>query len=129
MNHTSDQHAWFQASRSSKDDPKRDWYIWRPPRHDPETGERLPPNNWMCAFRGGPAWSWDEKTQVRTCAMDKETDVLMRLARVQEYYLRLYVAEQPDLNWDNPAVRREVHDLMKFWLDKGADGFRVRLAS
>lgn len=79
VNHTSDQHAWFQESRSSRDNPKRDWYIWRDPKYD-EKGQRQPPNNWLAVFRGGPAWTWDEKTQ--------------------QYYLRLYTPEQPDLNWE-----------------------------
>ncbi|KAI1629249.1 trehalose-6-phosphate hydrolase [Exophiala viscosa] len=104
VNHTSDQHAWFQASRSSKTNPYRDWYFWRPPRYCLKTGERLPPNNWESLF-GGSAWAFDEITG--------------------EYYLHLFATEQPDLNWDNPAVRKAVHDLIRFWLDKGVDGFRM----
>ncbi|KAH7376204.1 oligo-1,6-glucosidase [Plectosphaerella cucumerina] len=103
VNHTSDQHEWFKSSRSSLDSPHRDWYIWRKPRFT-DAGERQPPNNWRAAF-GGSAWTFDESTG--------------------EYYLHLFAPEQPDLNWENPAVVREVHDVMSFWLDKGADGFRM----
>ncbi|KAH6970219.1 glycoside hydrolase family 13 protein [Fusarium avenaceum] len=103
VNHTSDQHAWFQESRSSRGSSKRDWYIWRKPVFD-ERGNRHPPNNWASIF-GGSAWAYDEATE--------------------EYYLRLFCKEQPDLNWENPAVVREVHDIMKFWLAKGVDGFRM----
>lgn len=104
VNHTSDQHEWFKQSRSSKDNPYRDWYIWRPPRYDPKTGERMPPNNWESNFFG-PAWTYDEATG--------------------EYYLHLFASGQPDLNWDNPKVVEAVHSLMRFWLDKGVDGFRM----
>lgn len=105
INHTSDQHAWFQESRSSKDSPKRDWYIWKPAAYS-ETGERLPPNNWRCNFGGGSVWEWDEATQ--------------------EYYLHLFAKEQPDLNWENPETRRAIYaSAMEFWLERGADGFRV----
>lgn len=105
VNHTSDQHAWFRASRSSRDDPHRDWYIWRPPRRDPVTGARRPPTNWRSYF-SGPAWEWDEATG--------------------EYYLHLFAREQPDLNWESEGCRRAVHDsAMRFWLDRGVDGFRV----
>ncbi|SPQ18476.1 1478d661-a025-4ccd-8bc5-a3f9bd957fc4 [Thermothielavioides terrestris] len=103
VNHTSDQHAWFKESRSSLDNPKRDWYIWRKPRWDAE-GNRQPPNNWASVF-GGSAWSFDEETG--------------------EYYLHLFCKEQPDLNWENPEVAQAVHDVMTFWLDKGVDGFRM----
>ncbi|KFY48905.1 hypothetical protein V495_00920 [Pseudogymnoascus sp. VKM F-4514 (FW-929)] len=103
VNHTSDQHDWFRESRSSRDNPKRDWYIWRDPRFDSE-GTRLPPNNWASIF-GGSAWSFDELTG--------------------QYYLRLFCHEQPDLNWDNLAVALEVEKIMRFWLDKGVDGFRM----
>jgi alpha-glucosidase len=105
INHTSDQHAWFKESRLSKDNPKRDWYIWRPAKLSP-TGERLPPNNWRCNFGGGSAWQWDELTG--------------------EYYLHLFATEQPDLNWENPVTRRAIYaSSMEFWLDRGVDGFRV----
>ncbi|KAH7920510.1 glycoside hydrolase family 13 protein [Leucogyrophana mollusca] len=103
VNHTSDQHEWFVQSRSSREDPKRDWYIWRPPKFDNE-GKRLPPNNWKSVFQGS-AWDFDEKTG--------------------EYYLHLYVTEQPDLNWENPTVRDAVWDVMRFWIGRGCDGFRM----
>jgi oligo-1,6-glucosidase len=106
INHTSDQHAWFKASRSSKASDKRDWYIWRPARVDEKTGERAPPNNWRSFFGGGSAWQWDEATH--------------------EYYLHLFAAEQPDLNWENPATRKAIYaSSMEFWLQRGVDGFRV----
>ncbi|KAJ4150923.1 hypothetical protein LMH87_011650 [Akanthomyces muscarius] len=103
MNHTSDQHEWFKESRKSKDNPYRDWYIWRPPRYDVQ-GNRQPPNNWDSHFQGS-AWEYDEATD--------------------EYYLRLFAREQPDLNWENPDVRKACHDTTRFWLDRGADGFRI----
>ncbi len=98
VNHTSDEHAWFQESRKSKENPYRDHYIWRPAKEGRE------PNNWT-SFFSGPAWTLDAATN--------------------EYYLHLFAAKQPDLNWENPKVRHEVYDLMKFWLDKGVDGFRM----
>lgn len=104
FNHSSDQHAWFKESRSSRDNPKRDWYVWKDPKFD-DKGNRIPPNNWLCVFRGSPAWTWDELTQ--------------------QYYLRLYTPEQPDLNWENPEVRKAVYSAMDFWLRRGVDGFRV----
>ena len=103
VNHTSNQHEWFKQSRSSKDNPYRDWYVWRPARHDGE-GKRMPPNNWLSCFSGS-VWEWDEPTQ--------------------EYYLHLFAVEQPDLNWENPDVVKAVHDLIRFWLDRGVDGFRM----
>ncbi|KAH8433360.1 alpha-glucosidase [Aspergillus melleus] len=104
INHTSDQHRWFQESRSSKDNEKRDWYFWRPPRYD-ANGNRQPPSNYRGYFAGS-TWTWDEHTQ--------------------EYYLHLYAKEQPDLNWDNEATRKAIYDsAIRFWLDKGIDGFRV----
>lgn len=104
VNHTSDQHAWFKESRSSKDNPKRDWYIWRPPRYA-EDGTRIPPTNWRSYF-SGTAWEWDEHTQ--------------------EYFLHLFAKEQPDLNWESDECRRAIYDsAMRFWLDKGVDGFRI----
>jgi glycosidase len=104
INHTSDQHAWFKESRSSKDNPKRDWYIWKPPRYA-EDGTRLPPTNWRSYF-SGPAWEYDEHTG--------------------EYYLHLFAKEQPDLNWENEETREAIYNsAMRFWLDKGVDGFRV----
>ncbi|MBD0279262.1 MAG: DUF3459 domain-containing protein [Flavisolibacter sp.] len=98
-NHTSDQHPWFLASRSSKDNPKRDWYIWKDARADGS-----PPNNWLSVF-GGTAWEWDDKTG--------------------QYYYHAFLKEQPDLNWRNPEVQDAMLDVMRFWLDKGVDGFRV----
>lgn len=98
-NHTSDQHPWFQESRSDRHNPKRDWYIWRDAGPD-----QTPPNNWLSVF-GGSAWEWDKQTQ--------------------QYYYHAFLKEQPDLNWRNPEVQQALHDVMKFWLEKGVDGFRV----
>lgn len=103
VNHTSDQHKWFQESRKSKDNEYRDWYIWKKPRFG-DNGIRQPPNNWGAVW-GGSAWQYDETTE--------------------EYYLHIFAPEQPDLNWENPSVREAVHDIMRFWLDKGVDGFRM----
>ncbi|KAF8540794.1 oligo-1,6-glucosidase [Trichophaea hybrida] len=102
VNHTSDQHEWFLDSRSSKQSRKRDWYIWRDPLYD-EHGHRQPPNNWLAVF-GGSVWEWDEPTG--------------------QYYLHCFLPSQPDLNWEQPEVRKAVHSMMKFWLDKKVDGFR-----
>jgi alpha-glucosidase len=100
-NHTSDQHPWFHASRSSRDDPKRDWYVWR----DPAPGGG-PPNDWKSVFEAvGPTWTLDEPTG--------------------QYYLHSFLAQQPDLNWDNPEVEAAMHDTLRFWLDRGVDGFRL----
>ncbi|MDO7905900.1 alpha-glucosidase [Paenibacillus sp. JX-17] len=99
VNHTSDEHAWFVESRSSKENPYRDYYIWRPGKEDGR-----PPNNWG-SFFSGPAWKKDEAAG--------------------EYYLHLFSTKQPDLNWDNPKLRTSIYDMMKFWLDKGVDGFRM----
>ena len=99
-NHTSDRHPWFEGSRSSREGPKRDWYIWRNP--DPRTGG--PPNNWLASF-GGSAWTFDEGTG--------------------QYYYHAYLPEQPDLNWRNGEVRKAMLDVLIFWLDRGVDGFRV----
>ncbi len=99
-NHTSDQHPWFIESKSSKDDPKRDWYIWRDPA--PEGG---PPNNWLSRFDGESAWEWDKATG--------------------QYYLHTFLKEQPDLNWRNTAVREAMLDNLRFWFERGIDGFRV----
>jgi alpha-glucosidase len=98
-NHTSDQHPWFIESRSSRDNPKRDWYIWRDPKPDGEA-----PNNWLSEF-GGSAWAYDDATG--------------------QYYYHAFLAQQPDLNWRNPLVREAIYDVMRFWLRKGVDGFRV----
>jgi oligo-1,6-glucosidase len=100
VNHTSDEHFWFQESKKSKDNPYRDYYIWRPGRG--KDGKK-PPNNWTSRF-SGPAWEYDETTG--------------------EWYLHLFSKKQPDLNWDNPKVRQEVADICNYWLDLGVDGFR-----
>lgn len=99
VNHSSDEHVWFQESRKSKDNPYRNYYHWHPGR---DGGG--PPSNWESLF-GGRAWKRDEPTG--------------------EYYLHLFVEKQPDLNWEHPPLRREVYDLMRFWLDRGVDGFRL----
>ena len=98
-NHTSDQHPWFLESRSSKNNPKRDWYIWKEAKED-----GAPPNNWLSVF-GGSAWEWDEQTG--------------------QYYYHAFLKEQPDLNWRNPEVQEAMFNVMRYWLDKGVDGFRV----
>jgi oligo-1,6-glucosidase len=98
VNHTSDEHRWFQESRKSKDNPYRDYYIWHPGKEGAE------PNNWRSHFSGS-AWGYDETTD--------------------EYYLHLFTKKQPDLNWENPKVREEVYKMMEWWLDKGIDGFRM----
>ncbi|MGU3492546.1 alpha-amylase family glycosyl hydrolase [Xanthobacteraceae bacterium A53D] len=98
-NHTSEQHPWFKEARASRDDPKRDWYIWRDP--GPDGG---PPNNWLSEF-GGSAWAFDEATG--------------------QYYYHAFLASQPDLNWRNPEVAAAIHEAMRFWLKRGVDGFRV----
>ncbi|KAF2767957.1 glycoside hydrolase [Teratosphaeria nubilosa] len=105
VNHTSDQHAWFKESRSNKTNPKRDWYIWQPAKYDKD-GNRRPPNNWSQILgEANSAWTWDEETQ--------------------EYYLSLFTPEQPDLNWRTTEVREAVHDVLRFWLERGASGFRM----
>ena len=98
VNHSSDEHAWFEESRKSKDNPYRDYYFWKPGKNGG------PPNNWK-SFFGGSAWEYDELTD--------------------EYYLHLFTKKQPDLNWENEKVRKEVHDILTFWLEKGVDGFRM----
>jgi alpha-glucosidase len=98
-NHTSDQHPWFVESRSSRHNPKRDWYLWRDAKPDGS-----PPNNWLANF-GGRAWEWDEKTG--------------------QYYYHAFLKEQPDLDWRNPEVQQAMLDVLRFWLDRGVDGFRV----
>src|SRR3954468_12826757 len=99
VNHTSDEHPWFLESASSRDNPKRDWYWWRDPR--PGGGA---PNNWG-SFFSGPVWELDERTG--------------------QYYLHLFSKKQPDLNWENPEVREAVYAMMRWWLDRGVDGFRM----
>ena len=98
-NHTSDRHPWFGESRTSRENPKRDWYLWRDPA--PDGG---PPNNWLSNF-GGSAWEFDETTA--------------------QYYYHAFLKEQPDLNWRNPEVVQAMHDVLRFWFDRGVDGFRV----
>ncbi|MBD7912200.1 MULTISPECIES: alpha-glucosidase [Clostridium] len=98
VNHTSDEHKWFIESKSSKNNPKRDWYIWR------EGKEGKEPNNWESIFNGS-AWEYDEETK--------------------EYYLHIFSKKQPDLNWENQEVREEIYKMINWWLDKGIDGFRV----
>ena len=98
LNHTSHQHRWFIESSSSRDNPKRDWYIWRDGR------DGGPPNNWYSTF-GGSAWEYD--------------------ARTDQYYYHFFFKQQPDLNWRNPEVRQAMWDAVRFWLDMGVDGFRL----
>ncbi|MEW6638295.1 MAG: alpha-amylase family glycosyl hydrolase [Actinomycetota bacterium] len=98
-NHTSDEHPWFLESRSSRESPRREWYIWADPKPDGS-----PPNNWLSSF-GGPAWTFDEATG--------------------QYYYHAYLPGQPDLNWRNPEVRAAMLDVLRFWLKRGVDGFRV----
>ncbi|OKL54329.1 glucohydrolase [Bowdeniella nasicola] len=98
VNHTSDEHEWFIESASAKDSPKRDWYIWREGKDGKE------PNNWE-SFFSGPTWEWNEATQ--------------------QYYLHLFSKKQPDLNWENPEVRQAVYAMMRWWLERGVDGFRM----
>ena len=103
VNHTSDEHRWFVESRKSKENPYRDYYIWREGKEDGTA-----PNNWGACF-GGSAWEYDEETKM--------------------YYLHMFSKKQPDLNWDNPKVRREVFDMMTWWCEKGIDGFRMDVIS
>ena len=103
VNHTSDEHKWFIESRKSTDNPYRDYYIWRPAKEDGSL-----PNNWGSCFCG-PAWEYDKTTDM--------------------YFLHLFSKKQPDLNWDNPAVRQDVFDMMNWWLKKGVDGFRMDVIS
>jgi alpha-glucosidase len=98
-NHTSDRHPWFKESRASRENPKRDWYIWRDPA---ENGG--PPNNWLSEF-GGSAWEYDPATR--------------------QYYYHAFLAAQPDLNWRNPEIRAAIYEIMRFWLRRGVDGFRI----
>ncbi len=105
VNHTSDEHPWFVESRSSVDSPKRDWYWWRSPRDGMRGGEPgAEPTNWG-SFFSGPTWDYDEESD--------------------EYYLHLFSRKQPDLNWENPEVRQAVYEMMRWWLDRGVDGFRM----
>ena len=105
VNHTSDEHPWFQESRASRTSPKRDWYWWRPPRAGLAAGDPgAEPTNWQ-SFFSGPTWTFDEASG--------------------EYYLHLFAAKQPDLNWENPEVRQAIYAMMRRWLDRGVDGFRM----
>ena len=100
-NHTSHRHPWFAESRASRQSAKRDWYVWRDPSSDGG-----PPNNWKSTFGdGAPAWTYEEATK--------------------QYYLHSFLPQQPDLNWDNPEVEAAMHDVLRFWLDRGVDGFRI----
>lgn len=99
LNHTSDQHPWFKESRSSRDNPKRDWYVWR---SGPRPGE--PPTHWTSIF-GGYTWTWDEKTQ--------------------QWYYHVFAPQQPDVNWRNPQLKKAMFDVVRFWLNHGASGFRL----
>ena len=98
-NHSSDRHPWFVESRASRENPKRNWYIWRDAAADGG-----PPNNWISDF-GGSAWEWDEITG--------------------QYYYHAFLKEQPDLNWRDPGVQAAMYDVMRFWFDRGVDGFRI----
>lgn len=108
-NHTSDEHEWFRQSKQSKEDPYSDWYIWRDAKGHDKHGNPLPPNNWIEVLTGGPAWEWEPARQ--------------------QFYLHSFDVRQPDLNWSNPDVRDAIKDVMRFWLDKGVDGFRVDAVS
>jgi alpha-glucosidase len=104
-NHTSDEHKWFQQSRQSREDTYSDWYIWKDPKGHDKKGKPIPPNNWLNIFTGTTAWEWEP----------------MR----QQFYLHSFDVHQPDLNWANPEVREAIKNAMRFWLDRGVDGFRV----
>lgn len=104
-NHTSDEHEWFHHSRQSPDSEYSDWYIWRDAVGHDSKGKPVPPNNWIEVLTGGPAWEWEPARQ--------------------QFYLHSFDVRQPDLNWENPKVREAIKDAMRFWLDRGVDGFRV----
>jgi alpha-glucosidase len=113
INHTSDQNAWFKESRSSRDNPKRDWYIWRDGKMGPDgkpgpDGRPYPPNNWQSWF-GHSAWTWDETTK--------------------QYYYHYFYTQQPDLNWHNPEVRKAMYGVLQFWMKHGVAGFRIDAVS
>ncbi len=108
INHTSDQHPWFQESRSSRDNPKRDWYIWRDGKGETATSPGQPPNNWQSWF-GHSAWQWDDKTR--------------------QYYYHYFYVQQPDLNWRNPEVHKAMDGVLDFWMQKGVAGFRIDAVS
>ncbi len=105
VNHCSDEHPWFQQARTSRDNPYHDWFIWRDPvKREGQHAAHREPNNWESVFSGS-AWEWNEATG--------------------EYYLHMFTRKQPDLNWENAELRQAVYDIMRFWLDKGVDGFRM----
>lgn len=104
LNHSSDEHPWFIESRSSRFNPKRDWYHWVDPKGCDSDGRPIPPNNWKSVFEGS-AWEWDSRTE--------------------QFYLHLYSRKQPDLNWRNPAVRQALYQILKTWAGRGVDGFRL----
>lgn len=104
-NHTSDDHKWFKESSASRDNPRADWYVWRDQHPNSTPEHRMPPNNWRDVLTGGPAWEWCEARR--------------------QFYLHSFDVRQPDLNWANPEVREAMKKVMRFWLDRGVDGFRV----
>jgi alpha-glucosidase len=108
INHTSDQHPWFKESRSSRDNPKRDWYVWRDGKGETATDKGQPPNNWQSWF-GHSAWQWDEKTR--------------------QYYYHYFYVQQPDLNWRNPEVHKAMMGVLDFWMKRGVAGFRIDAVS
>jgi alpha-glucosidase len=108
INHTSDQNPWFKESRSSRDNPKRDWYVWRDGKGETATSQGQPPNNWQSWF-GHSAWQWDEKTR--------------------QYYYHYFYVQQPDLNWRNPEVHKAMDGVLDFWMQKGVAGFRIDAVS
>jgi alpha-glucosidase len=108
INHTSDQHPWFKESRSSRNNPKRDWYVWHDGKGETATSKGEPPNNWQSWF-GHSAWQWDEKTR--------------------QYYYHYFYVQQPDLNWRNPAVHKAMDGVLDFWMQKGVAGFRIDAVS
>ena len=108
INHTSDQNKWFLESRSSRDNPKRDWYIWRDGKNETATDKGDPPNNWQSWF-GHSAWQWDEKTR--------------------QYYYHYFYVQQPDLNWRNPEVHKAMDGVLDFWMKRGVAGFRIDAVS
>lgn len=104
-NHSSDDHTWFRQSRQSREGKYADWYIWKDPKGFDKKGKPIPPNNWLDIFTGETAWEWEPARQ--------------------QFYLHSFDVHQPDLNWTNPAVREAMKDVLRFWLDRGVDGFRV----
>jgi len=104
-NHSSDEHEWFRASKQSREGQYADWYIWRGPKGMDKNGKPIPPNNWLDIFTGETAWEWEPARE--------------------QFYLHSFDVHQPDLNWANPEVREAIKDAMRFWLDRGVDGFRV----